>query len=781
MELGVDRAFPAYVSPMGSKGCSGRQKTRIPEFIQRSGTGRTTTQHSKDKDKERRRRGDEERRKEDSGGSRKNATMAPTSGYMSDRRQYSIRTPVVTTTEQQTSILKKSYLQEHPENERQWEGSSNEADHHNRVFDFQVRRAEQESPDNLNPSQADISPCSASKEDLNTSLGVSDLRTRLSHEEPTFRSLYMGSRPGRHSLSSRPLEVHSFSTPLRPKWTSTLLSSLSPSYIPHLHPSRQRRTELRMVAGEVYQSREGGEAKYLNVGPSVGNSKVRSNPALHTMSHHQANCWPCTISSSLPHSPDRHSSSWDPDKEYQTLLDYTYPLRPGRVVGGWDTSELGGGSLIQTDPGLLDSGIELNRLCSSISLSALDFSLSVTAGVGTSRAREMGMLGIGQRSSELRGFSHSKSSDGRLSPSPFFSADPIGLSVESLDYSGSGGGLNHSHRSGGGHYRQHGSSSSSSTTFIRTTSILPRPGFLGEWDWDEEFWPLPEQLEELQGLSQQVREVTAQLSQSVSANWDSLERGNTSVQSCMTMAEKREAEEEREEQEQNKEEEREDEKEKEEEEVSISEALQYFNKAIHCGESFQAARGSGFRMEAGVVGRGVRRASLREAAGMVDQLSGLTLPEFQMGSQGEQVQRESLMQHIQTFCSNLEELIQWLYTVVERMAVLEPPTVDIKSVKSSLADYKRFQREVNAHQPLTTSVLQTGELLLGCLTSTSPVLKETLCLIERQSKALETHSEHLFSSIISAMDRLTQPREPSGREETQAGDPDRMAVQGTAQ
>lgn len=52
-------------------------------------------------------------------------------------------------------------------------------------------------------------------------------------------------------------------------------------------------------------------------------------------------------------------------------------------------------------------------------------------------------------------------------------------------------------------------------------------------------------------------------------------------------------------------------------------------------------------MEAGVVGRGERRASLREAAGMVDQLSGLTLPVFLTGSQGEQEQRESLMQHIQ--------------------------------------------------------------------------------------------------------------------------------------
>lgn len=48
---------------------------------------------------------------------------------------------------------------------------------------------------------------------------------------------------------------------------------------------------------------------------------------------------------------------------------------------------------------------------------------------------------------------------------------------------------------------------------------------------------------------------------------------------------------------------------------------------------------------------------------------------------------DNLFTH-QTFCSNLEELIQWLYTVVERMEVLAPPSVDIESVKSSLADYK---------------------------------------------------------------------------------------------
>ncbi|XP_029608824.1 centrosomal protein of 68 kDa [Salmo trutta] len=761
MALGVDRAFPASISPMESKGCSGRWKTRIPEFIR---TGTTTTQHDKD--------GERGTGGRDRGGPRKSVTMAPTSRYMSDRRQYSMRKPLVTTTEQQTSILKKSYLQEHPEKERQWEGSSNEAHHHSE-FDFQTRLAEQKFPDNFDPSQANISTCSASREDLGTSLGVSDLRTCLSHEEPTFSSSYLGSRPGQRSLSSPPLEVHTFSTPLNSKWTSTLLSPLSPSYTPPSRPSRQRWTELRLDAGEVSQSRGGGREMYLNVGPSVGYSKGHSNPVLHTMSPHQANYWACAIPSSLPPSPDRRSSSWDPDKEYQALLDYTYPLRPGRVVGGWDTSDAGGGPLIQTDPGLQDSGIDLDRLCSSTSLSALDFSLTGTAGVGTDGKRRM--PGIGQRSSELRGLSHPKSSDGRLSSSPLSSADPIGLSVESLDCSG-GGGLDHLHRIGEGRYRHHGISS---TTFIRTTSILPQPGCIRGGSWDEEFWSLPEQLEELRGLSQQVREVTAQLSQPVTASWESLERGTTSVQSSVTLAEKQEAEEEGKEWEQNEKEEREGEK-----QVSISEALQYFSKVskvVHSGESSQAARNSGSRMEAGVAGRGVSRASLREVEAMVNQLSGLTLPEFQRGSQGEQGHRESLMQHIQTFCSNLEELIQWLYTVVERMEVLAPPSVDIESVKSSLADYKRFQREVTAHQPLTTSVLQTGELLLGCMTATSPVLKETLGLIERQSRALETHSEHLFSSILSAMDSLTQPGEPCGAEETGAGDTDSVEVQGTAQ
>ena len=47
-----------------------------------------------------------------------------------------------------------------------------------------------------------------------------------------------------------------------------------------------------------------------------------------------------------------------------------------------------------------------------------------------------------------------------------------------------------------------------------------------------------------------------------------------------------------------------------------------------------------------------------------------------------------LVQPWQDFCFSLEQLIIWLYSVVERMERLTPPTVEIESVKSSLADYQ---------------------------------------------------------------------------------------------
>lgn len=56
----------------------------------------------------------------------------------------------------------------------------------------------------------------------------------------------------------------------------------------------------------------------------------------------------------------------------------------------------------------------------------------------------------------------------------------------------------------------------------------------------------------------------------------------------------------------------------------------------------------------------------------------------------------------QVFCSHLELLVQQLYTISEKMELLAAPTVDIDSVKSSLAEY-----QVRA-EPQGPVILHTG-------------------------------------------------------------------------
>lgn len=68
----------------------------------------------------------------------------------------------------------------------------------------------------------------------------------------------------------------------------------------------------------------------------------------------QAEYWACVLPDSLPPSPDRHSPHWNPNKEYEDLLDYTYPLRPGpRLPKHIDSHVL-------PDPVLQDSGVDLD-------------------------------------------------------------------------------------------------------------------------------------------------------------------------------------------------------------------------------------------------------------------------------------------------------------------------------------------------------------------------------------------------------------------------------------
>ncbi|POI28151.1 hypothetical protein CIB84_008099, partial [Bambusicola thoracicus] len=62
----------------------------------------------------------------------------------------------------------------------------------------------------------------------------------------------------------------------------------------------------------------------------------------------QADYWACAIPDSLPPSPDRQSPHWNPNKEYEDLLDYTYPLKPKYKLGK------------DPEPLFHDSGVDLD-------------------------------------------------------------------------------------------------------------------------------------------------------------------------------------------------------------------------------------------------------------------------------------------------------------------------------------------------------------------------------------------------------------------------------------
>ncbi|XP_032367391.1 centrosomal protein of 68 kDa isoform X2 [Etheostoma spectabile] len=689
---------------MEAKGCSQRWKMHLPEFRPSRRSPNPTTE-----DSERGRTG----RVRDGGRPHKNVSVAPTSRYLSDR-QYVMRKPLFSA-EQHASILKKTQPQKHTEKENQLGVSTSEENQQPRELHFSSRPGEELTPESYSLSHSDLSRPAASRKDLRSPSGVSELRTRLCHEEPSLGSSFPGSRSAQWSFLNSSLEVQRPNPPLRPQLTSTVLY---PTYTPRSGYSRPGQTQLRMGGGE----RRGKEETKL--------CSSRGHKRGHPMSPHQANYWACAIPKALPPSPDRNSASWDPNREYQALLDYTYPLRPGQVLCEGDSSKLQEDSLFQTYPNLEDSGIELDHHCSSTSLSGLDFSFSV-----------------GHKSPE--------SPDGPPSGALLYQTDPGALSFDSLDDSKDRDEINF-YKCDGRHHQHHALSSSS--------TALPRPR-CGCGEVDEEFRPLPEQLEELQLLSRQVREVTAQLSRPATASWESLEPGTTSVLSSITLPGKQKAEV----------------KDLEDSSQDTGEGKQKTGReersAAHTADrrDFEAVRrSSGAWGES--VGGGLSPSSLREVEVLVEQLCGLTLPGNKRGSQEDPEQSDSLMQHIQVFCSHLEQLIKQLYTMSEKMELLCAPTVDIDSVKSSLAEYQGFQREVSSQQPLTSCVLHTGQLLLRCINTMSPLLRDTLVLIERQRGSLETHTEHLFSSILAAMDSLTQP---SPVQQNKEEDPDPVGVRGS--
>lgn len=305
--------------------------------------------------------------------------------------------------------------------------------------------------ESCNCSSTDISSSLPSGEDLRSPLG--ELRASVLLKQHTHESPFIVRRSAQQSLTSSILEAQRLNTPLRPPLSSTVLY---PSYTPRSGYSRTGLT-----------GRGGQNKSCFFEGPSKG----------HKLSVHQLNYRACAIPKSSPPSADRCSRDWDPNQEYQALLDYTYPLRPEQEPSEWNSSAF------QTKSHLQDSGIEVDHLCSPNSLSGLSFSGSETEQTSWSQRS--------QRSHDQQVLTDF--SKGLLSRIQVSQSDPMGLCVDSL----------HNRESMTDSRSHQHQPPSSCPTFVRSTSVLPWCRDAGG-PVDDEFWRLPLELEELKLLSRQV-------------------------------------------------------------------------------------------------------------------------------------------------------------------------------------------------------------------------------------------------------------------------------------
>ncbi|NXH99183.1 CEP68 protein, partial [Pachycephala philippinensis] len=450
---------------------------------------------------------------------------------------------------------------------------------------------------------------------------------------------------------------------------------------------------------------------------------------IREISSYQADYWACAIPDSLPPSPDRSSPYWNPNKEYEDLLDYAYPLKPRYKLGR------------MPEPFFHDSGIGLDSF--SASPEGMSRSTSIYGRAGQARgSRENGFWEFvasaerfstpkpGKRGCSGAGsfyeplpiakasFARSASSH----PSRGFAKD---VRVESVGPSSPGrpAADGRSWATRGSPCPNYTGQAKSTSRFLPVTGVLP---LRKEWEGDEEFLSLPPRLQELERLAQFLSNLSLTI-RTPGHDHHNLPHHSTSRQ-------------------------------------PLSSRLAPFGEA--------RGRDDRGNIE-GYDGLWQRRSSQKpswentESYGWIhrdplrglhlptdlrDTLDGMYLNEPRVkGRPKKSQQSESLVQCVKMFCCQLEELIRWLYNVADVTGSWVPPSPDAESVSASLHRYLAFRKDVADHRSLTESVLERGEALLDCMASNSPALKDTLGLIAKQSEELESHAEHLYESILAAV------------------------------
>ncbi|XP_039916042.1 centrosomal protein of 68 kDa isoform X2 [Hirundo rustica] len=451
------------------------------------------------------------------------------------------------------------------------------------------------------------------------------------------------------------------------------------------------------------------------------------------ISSYQADYWACAIPDSLPPSPDRSSPRWNPNKEYEELLDYAYPLKPRYKLGR------------MPEPFLHDSGIDLDSFSASPEGTSSIYSRAGQARgsrenglwefvasaerFSTPRSGKRGCSGAGSYYEPLPIAKASFARAASSHPSRGFAKD---VKVESSGPSSPG-----RPAADGRSWDTRGSPCPKDTGQVKSTSrCLPTTGVLPlrkEWEGDEEFLSLPPRLRELERLAQFLSNLSLTI-RMPGHDHQNLPHHSASKQPLSS-------------------------------------------RLAPLGEVRGGDDGGNTEGYAGLwQHRSSRKPSwentesdgwfhrdpprgLHLPAALRDTLDGMCLKEPRVkGRPQKSQQSESLIQCVQMFCCQLEELIRWLYTVVDVTGGWVPPSPDARSVSASLRRYLEFRRDVADHRSLTESVLERGEALLDCMASNSPALKDTLGLIAKQSEELENHAEHLYKSILAAVGAVGQDK-----------------------
>ncbi|ELV10934.1 centrosomal protein of 68 kDa isoform X1 [Tupaia chinensis] len=465
----------------------------------------------------------------------------------------------------------------------------------------------------------------------------------------------------------------------------------------------------------------------------------------------QAEYWACVLPDSLPPSPDRHSPHWNPNKEYEDLLDYTYPLRPGPQL----SKHLDGHVL--ADPILQDSGIDLDSFSVSPA-STLKSPTNISpnhppaeaAALPVSGPREPGLKqwpsGVPQKQDSLGLVSQSQLASTPRAPAsrdaPWESREPALRGKK--DWLPTGKHL----EMGSPQLRTwaRGWPSPRQETEKGASQSVRRPAYAEsrwkpeETESDDEYLALPTRLTQVSSLLSYIGSMPTLVTLPTGAadEQSSLEvsdsDGPASLPSDSSQSQ-----------------------------LPSGAALQgpgcpegqdrrSFRSFIRARDS--AGEGSlcssqARRPSSGLLKTRPSLPAVSDRWPFSDPDAEEQLPK-RAGGQG----NASLVQCVQTFCCQLEELIHWLCTLADVTDQGTPLRPNLTGLKSSLQLYRQFKKDIDEHQTLTESVLQKGEILLQCLLDNTPVLKDVLGRIAKQSGELESHADRLYDSILSSLDTL---------------------------